>query len=221
MPRPHEDLERHTAVDHRPGGLPIEFAKGSWFAIDVVNVKAERVDAGISSYETLIEKARTSSAKAGNAIVFRSDNKRRVVALVQVDGHDAFRHLKAAWDDHHLNAEHHAVAESSALALYQLAATAGDASIDPTAKDAYALEHVAVDPAHAAGVTAALSAAKGFRGVLLFGTADATATALVYRFERAEDLDAFRATPAASNVLGKPGAPGESFHFLRVEKTFV
>ena len=221
MPRPHEDLERHTAVDHRPGGLPIEFAKGSWFAIDVVNVKAERVDAGISSYETLIEKARTSSAKAGNAIVFRSDNKRRVVALVQVDGHDAFRHLKAAWDDHHLNAEHRAVAESSTLALYQLAATAGDASVDPSAKDAYALEHVAIDAAHAAGITAALSAAKGFRGVLIFGTADATATTLFYRFERAEDLDAFRATAAATNVLGNPGASGESFHFLRVEKTFV
>ena len=59
MARPHEDLERHTPVDHHPGGPPIEFAVGAWCAIVIAHVKAERVEAALSSYETLIEKARS------------------------------------------------------------------------------------------------------------------------------------------------------------------
>src|ERR1700681_818925 len=107
MPRPHEDLERHTPTDHRPGGPPIGFAQGAWVAIDVAHVKADRVGAGISAYETLIEKARKSSMKARSAVVLRSVNNRRVIALVEIEGHEAFRHLKSAWDDHHLKAERH------------------------------------------------------------------------------------------------------------------
>ena len=103
MPRPHEDLERHTPTDHRPGGVPIGFPQGVWVAIDVAHVKADRVGAGISAYETLIEKARKSSSmKARSAVVLRSANNRRLIALVEIEGHEAFRHLKSAWDDHHL-----------------------------------------------------------------------------------------------------------------------
>lgn len=220
MTRPHEDLERHTPTDHRPGGVPVTFAPGTWCAIDVVHVRADRVGAGISAYETLIEKARTSAVKAHGAAILRSANNRRVIALVGINGHDAFRHLKTAWDDHHLSAERHAVAESSALALYQVAASGGDATIDPGSKDSYAFEHVARDPNHVRGVIAAIGAAPGFRGLLVFGTDDARASAVVYRFEHAAQIDAFRQSATAQQIVGPPADMGETVSPVHPVKTF-
>jgi hypothetical protein len=220
MMRPHEDLERHTPTDHRPGGVPVTFAPGTWCAIDVVHVKADRVDAGISAYETLIEKARTSTVKAHGAAILRSVNNRRVIALVGINGHDAFRHLKTAWDDHHLSAERHTVAESSALALYQVAASGGHAAIDPTSHDSYAFEHVARDPAHVRALIAAIGTAEGFRGLLVFGTDDTSASVVVYRFEHALQVDAFRQSAAAQQILGPVGDMGESASPVHPVKTF-
>jgi hypothetical protein len=220
MPRPHEDLERHTAVDHRTGGELITFSPGAWCAIDVAHVAAGRVDAAISTYETLIEKARTSSAKAHQAAVLRSVNGRRVVAMLALDGHEGFRHVKAAWDDHHLVAEKHAVSESHSLALYRLAASAGNAFIDPATKDSYTFEHVARDPGRLQGLVAPISAAPGFLGVLIFGTDDATASVVVSRFEHAAEIGTFRATSAAVDILGPAGAAGESAFAFHPVKTF-
>jgi len=129
MPRPHEDLERHTVTDQRPGGPIVTLRPDTWWAIEVAHVAAERAGAGVATYETLIEKARASAPKAREAAVLRSHNDRRVIAMLHVDGHEAYRHLASAWDDHHLLAERHAVAESRSLALYRLAATAGEARV--------------------------------------------------------------------------------------------
>jgi hypothetical protein len=220
MTRPHEDLERHTPTDHRPGGVPVTFAPGTWCAIDVAHVKADRVNAGISAYETLIEKARTSTVKAHAAAILRSVNNRRVIALIGINGHDAFRHLKTAWDDHHLTAERHAVAESSALALYQVAASGGNATIDPTSADSYTFEQVARDPAHVRALTAAIGTAEGFRGLLVFGTDDARASVVVYRFEHAAQLDAFRQSAAVRQILGLVSDMGDVASPVHPVKTF-
>jgi len=220
MPRPHEDLERHVPTDHRPGGVPVAFALGAWCAIDIAHMKADRVDAGISTYETLIEKARTSSTGPRRAAVLRSVNGRRVIALVEIEGHDAFRHLRSAWDDHHLHASRHAVAESSSLALYRLAASAGDASLDPESTDAYAFEHVTRGPEHARAFITVVTAAAGFRGALVFGSDDASASAIIYRFRHAAEFDAFREGAAALQVLSPVGASGESASPVRPIKTF-
>jgi len=220
MTRPHEDLERHTPTDHRPGGVPITFAPGTWCAIDVAHVKADRVNAGISAYETLIEKARTSTVKAHGAAIPRSVNNRRVIALIGINGHDAFRHLKTAWDDHHLSAERRAVAESSALALYQVAASGGQATIDSASKDSYGFEHVARDPNHVRALIAAIGAAEGFRGLLVFGTDDARASVVVYRFEHAAQLDTFCQSAAAQQILGPVGDMGETASPVHPVKTF-
>jgi hypothetical protein len=220
MTRPHEDLERHTPTDHRPGGVPVTFAPGTWCAIDIAHVKADRVDAGISAYETMIEKARTSAIKAHGAAILRSVNNRRVIALLGVNGHDAFRHLKTAWDDRHLSAERHAVAESSTLALYQVAASDGHATIDPASHDSYAFERVARDPAHVRALTSAIGTADGFRGLLVFGTDDATASVVVYRFEHAPQLVAFRESAAAQQILGLLSDTGDAASPVHPVKTF-
>lgn len=221
MPRPHEDLERHTGVDHRPGGPLVQFVPGAWCAIEVAHVAKDRVEAALSAYETLIEKARASATKAHAAAIFRSVNDRRVIALVELGGHDAFLHLKSAWDDHHLTAEHRAVAESSSLALYQLAASAGGTILDPVSKDAYAFEHIAREPDRVRAIVGAITAAQGFLGALIFGTDDAIASALVYRFEHAANIDAFRESPAAQRILGPVGAEGESISAVHPVKTFA
>lgn len=196
MTRPHEDLERHTPVDHRPGGVAITFAPGAWCAIDIVHTKAERVDAGISAYETLIEAARKKPLGVRVAAVLRSVNDRRVIALVDLEGHEAFRHLQSSWDDHHLVAKRHDVAESSTFALYRLAASRGDASIDPLSKDTYAFEQVerGSEPASAASSLAtAAEKANGFRGVLVFESDGDDRLVVVYRFSHPVDLEALRA----------------------------
>lgn len=194
MPRPHEDRERHTAADHRAGGPTIVLAPVSWWAIAVAHVAAARADAGTAAYETLIEKARSSAAKVQEAIVLRSHDRRRVIALLHLGGHEAFRHLSAAWDDHHLFAERRAVAESRSLALYRLEATEGEFAIDPASTDAYAFERVLSDREQTRAVAAPIAAAPGFRGASTFSADDDRASIIVYRFAHARDIEAFRAT---------------------------
>lgn len=193
MTRPHEDLERHTPTDHRTGGVPITFPPGAWCAIDIVHTKAERVEAGISAYETLIEKAQKAPLGMRVAAVLRSVNDRRVIALMDLEGHEAFRHLESSWDDHQLVAGRHDVAESSTLALYRLVATSGDASIDPLSKDTYAFEQMARGSHPASALAAAVEKANGFRGVLVFESDGDDQLVLVYRLSHPADLDALRA----------------------------
>jgi hypothetical protein len=224
MARPHEDRERHTLVDHRPGGMPVTFAAGAWCAVEIASVEAARADAAISAYETLVEKARSSAAKAGAAAILRSTNGRRAIVLMELDGHVAFRHVAAAWDDHHLEAEHRAKAESGSLALYRVDVVAGEAGIDPDTHDAYAFERASRASGAVRAVLPSLEAADGFRGALLFGLDDAKSpngSALLYRFTDAQRFDAFRASAPALQFLGPVGETGETVHAVHPVKTFT
>jgi hypothetical protein len=223
MPRPHEDLERHTPVDHRPGGLPVEFARGAWCAVALAHVAANRMDAEISSFETLVEKARSAPVTAHAAAVLRAVTHRRVVGLIDVGGHEAFAHLQSAWDAHHLNVEHHAAAESISLLLYRLVASSGEGSIDPGSTDAYAFEHVPRAPEGVRALGESIASAPGFRGALVFGGDDAVAastSAILYRFEHAAQIETFRESSAARDILGPKDEAGESFFALHPVKTF-
>ena len=144
-----------------------------------------------------------------------------MIALLGIDGHDGFRHITAAWDDHHLFAERHAVAESSSLALYRVAATAGDVLIDPTSTNAYVFERIAREPAWVEELIGPVVEAQGFRGLLVLGRDDARASAVIYRFRHGLEIDAFRASPVAMAILGPIGAPGESGYAVHPVKTFA
>jgi hypothetical protein len=217
LPRPHEDLAHHTLVDHRRGGPPVAFPAGDWCAIDVAHIAPGRIDAGLSAYETLVERAR-SSLHLGAAAIVRSVDRRRVVTLLQLDGHEGFSRLDAAWGERRLEAERLSVAESSTRGLYRLVASSGADEIDPESRDAYAFERVASGPEFAAGLLAALAPATGFRGVLVFGSSDGVASAIVYRFEHFGELDVIRASLTARNVL--PPAD-DSFAMVHPVKTFA
>lgn len=216
MPRPHEDLAHHTLVDHRRGGPPVAFPVGAWCAIEVAHVAPDRIDAGLAAYETLVEKARSTFA-AGAAAVVRSVDRRRVVTLLVLDGHEGFRRLEAAWGDRRLEAEHLSVAESSTRGLYKLVASTGAGAIDPGSRDAYAFERVADGPQFSARLLAALTPATGFRGALVFGSDDGTASAIFYRFEHFGEVDVVRASPAVLDVLPSADA---SFAMMHPVKTF-
>jgi hypothetical protein len=217
LPRPHEDLAHHTLVDHRRGGPPIAFAAQAWCAIEIAHVRPERIDAGLSAYETLVEEARASSLETGVAAVMRTVDRRRVLTLLGLDGHDGFRRLASAWDDHHVSAEHRSVAESSALALYRLTASSGDGGLDPHSRDAFAFEQIACTPEVAGRLPAPLASAAGFRGLLIFGRDDGAAVALIYRFEHFGQIDVFRSSADALKILP---AASESFAMAYPVKTF-
>jgi hypothetical protein len=210
MSRPHDDRERHTLVDHRPGGTPATFAAGTWVAIGIARVTAERNDACIAAYETLIEKAQTSNIGAFPAMVFASHNGRRVVTLVGLRGHDGFRHLTAAWDDHHRNAQHRAIAESVSFALYEVAVSIGDAAIDPASHDAYVYEHVKRPVSRVGELFSTLDDQPEFRGATICHDDGETATVILSRFAHVAAYEVFRTSRGAVTVLGSPGDPGEA-----------
>jgi hypothetical protein len=220
LSRPHEDRERHTLVDHRPGGSPTQFPVRTWLAIGIARVKTERTDACVAAYETLVEHAQTSNVHAGPAVVLAADNGRRVVTLVGVRGHDGFGHLTAAWDDHHRNAQHRVIAESVSFALYEVAAEFGDAGIDPASHDTYVFERVERTIAQANALFAAIGDVPEFRGATVFNADGAVATIMLTRFTNLAGYNAFRATRTAIDTLGPVAAPGESSFIIRPRKTF-
>ena len=202
MSRPHEDIRHHTPADHRTGGPATAFAQASWWAIAVVHVTAQRAAAALASYETLVEQARASTPTGREAAFLESHNRHRVIVLLNLDGHEPFRHLAAAWDEHHLLAERHAVDESHSLELYRVVTTGGEAAIDPASTDAYAFEHVAAIERIEALVADAV-AAPGFRGIVVFAN-DAGAHVILYRFANAEAIETFRASPGAERYPVRP-----------------
>ncbi|HTV93807.1 MAG TPA: hypothetical protein VMG98_13915 [Verrucomicrobiae bacterium] len=201
MTRPHEDLRHHTPVDHRPGGPAIQFADGAWCVIDILHVKSERAPAVVSAYETLVEQARTSAAKAGNAVILRSINDRRVVAILEVGGHGALAHIQASWDDHHLLAEHRTSAESRGLALYHVVSTTGDCALDPASRSVYAFEHFPSAPQSVQQLIDRSAAAQGFLGAQLFATDDGTKSFAIYHFEHREEIEALRPNALAAHPV--------------------
>jgi hypothetical protein len=207
MSRPHEDRQHHTATDHHAGGPAIVFAPGAWWAIAVVHVTAERADAAIASYETLVEKAQTSAARVREAAILCSHNHRRVIVLLHLDGHEGFRHLCAAWDDHHLVAERRDVAESRSLTLYRLATNLGDAAIDPASTDAVAFEQLSAALGRTDSVTNSIATAPGFRGASVLRSDDDSTSAIIYRFAHIEEVRALRAS--------------ETLYPVHVVRTFV
>lgn len=221
LSRPHEDRERHTLVDHRTGGSPAVFAAGSWLAIGVARVKAERNDACIAAYETLVEKAGTSNVHAGPAAVFASQNGRRVVVMVGVRGHDGFRHLAAAWDDHHRSEQHRVIAESVSFALYEVAASVGASDIDPASHDVYVYEHLERPVPRAFELFSSLGDQTDFRGATVFHSDGSAATVVLSRFAHLAAYDAFRSSRGAMNALGPVGESGEASVAVHPRKTLA
>jgi hypothetical protein len=221
MSRPHEDRQNHTLVDHRPGGDPLTFAPGSWIVLGVAHVKSERTDACVSAYETLLEQAAASKAHAYPAAVVVSGNGRRVITLAGVTGHDGFKAIAAAWDDHHREAQHRAIAESVSLGLFALSASIGAAALDPSSHDAFDYEQFERPVDNATGLFALGTAPDTFRGAMILRGDDGRATVIFSRFATAAAYAAFRARDEATASLGTFGANSAAAFPVRAVRTFV
>jgi hypothetical protein len=220
MSRPHEDRERHTAVDHRPSGDAIAFSRDQWCAIDVLHVPEARVDAAVSAYETLIEEAQRSAASAGPAVIFRSADRTRVVVIVQLGGHAAFRHLRSAWDAHRLYNEHRAKAHASELGLYRVFEALEDTRIDPASTDHYSFERCGKTGLRVEAVFEALGNEIGFRGALAFTRDDDRDIVLMMHFEHEREYGAFRSSAAAVAAFGAAQLVDEPTTHVHAVKTF-
>jgi hypothetical protein len=188
--------------------------------VGVARVKAERSDACVAAYESLIEKAQTSNVHAGPAVAFTAHNQRRVVTMVGVRGHDEFRHLAAAWDDHHRFEQHRAIAESVSLGLYEVAASIAAAGIDPASHDAYGFEQLERSVPNAGSLLASLDAGTEFSGALMLQGDLGRTTILLTRFAHVAAYEAFRASRSAVNALGAADASGTSSFPVHATRTF-
>ncbi len=220
MSRPHEDRERHTLVDHRPGGTPITFPSGRWLVLGVAHVTVDRIDACVSAYETLVEQAR-AHMDAGPAAIMSSVDRRRVLAMVAVRGHDGFRRLSAAWDDHHRSAQHRAIATSVSLGLYEVATALGFADIDPESHDTFVYEHFERALTSVSDLFVTIDDRANFRGATIFHSDDGARTAILSRFAHAAAYEEFRSSRRAVNALGSPGQSGSSSFAVHPLKTFA
>jgi hypothetical protein len=189
----------------------------------IARVKADRNDACISAYETLIEKAGTSNVHAGPSVVFASENGRRMVVMVGVRGHEGFRHLASAWDDHHRNEQHRVIAESVSFALFEVSAATGTPEVDPSSHDAYVFERVERAVPRVNDLFASLGASLEFRGATVFHDdgAGTPATVMLSRFAHVAAYDVFRTSRDAVNVLGSAAESGDTVFAVRPRKTIA
>jgi hypothetical protein len=188
--------------------------------LGVARVKAERSDACVAAYESLVEKTRTSNVHAGPAVVFSSHDRRRVLTLVGVRGHDGFRQLAAAWDDHHRFEQHRAIAESVSLGLFEVAASVAAADVDSASHDVFVYEQVERPVADVAGLFASAGASPDILGAtILHGDDDRTAVILA-RFAHLDAYEAFRAGRGAANVLGPADGFGSTSFQVKPTRTF-
>ncbi len=189
--------------------------------VGVASVKAERSDACVAAYETLLEKARPSNVRAGPAVVFTSQNQRRIVTMAGVRGHDGFRHLAAEWDDHHLNAQHRAIAEAVSLRLYEVVGSIGAADIDPASHDAFVYEQFDRPVPNVDNLSTSFGALTAFRGATVLHGDDGLATVILSRFEHAAAYEAFRTSRSAANALGSADQSGTASFPVHPTKTFA
>jgi hypothetical protein len=63
--------------------------------------------------------------------------------------------------------------------------------------------------------------AQGFRGMLVFGAEDATSASILYRFAHHEQIDSFRTSRVALDIVGPLDGAAEMMHRIHPVKTFA
>jgi hypothetical protein len=142
------------------------------------------------------------------------------VTLVGVRGHDGFRHLAAAWDDHHRFAQHRVVAESVSSGLFEVAAAVADAEVVPGAHDAYVYEQFERPVPGARDLFASSEVSAEFRGATILHGDDGRATVILARFAHIAAYEAFRAGRDAANALGAADGSGTTSFQITPTRTF-
>ncbi len=145
----------HTDVDHKSGGPDVELADAKgWVAVAEFDVKPDRQQAEISALETRIELFR-HERHVGPSFVFASRDKHRVGAFLWLGGHDAFRSLQSAWDQHAQHLARTDKAESGKLFLCTCRSTTGNPTFEVEGSDVVTFDALAPAAVEAAVADAA------------------------------------------------------------------
>jgi hypothetical protein len=145
----------HTDVDHRSAGPDVDIAEAKgWVAVAEFGVKPDRQQAEISALETRVELFRRER-HIGASFVIASRDKHRVGAFLWLGGHDAFRSLESAWDQHALHLARTDKAESSKLFLCTCKSTTGNPTFEVEGSDVVTFDALAPAATEAAVAEAA------------------------------------------------------------------
>jgi hypothetical protein len=138
-----DHVRPHTGVDHRSIGPDVELADAKgWVAVAEFDVKPDRQQAEISALETRIELFRRER-HVESSFVFASRDKHRVGAFLWIDGHDAFRSLQSAWDQHAQHLARTDKAESGRLFLCTCKSTTGNPTFEVEGSDVITFDALA------------------------------------------------------------------------------
>ncbi len=125
-----DHVRPHTNVDHRETGPDLALAaSGAWIALAEFHTKPDRQHAAIAAAETRIELFQRER-HVTSALVMASNDGHRVVALLWIGGHDDFRSLQSAWDQHQQHLAHTDKAASWKMWLCRCTATSGDPTFE-------------------------------------------------------------------------------------------
>lgn len=214
-----DDLERlpttkeavlETPREHRASISPFTLGSAPFVCIDDAHVRADRVDAWLTSLRTIYTGLHDGGITHSIALV--GFHGRRVLTISAITGADAFHTMQSAWNAHNMRAERHDIPESRTLGIFHPVFTSGEPIIDDRAEYAYAFVSVDAGPAEMPPFTASVKALlaahdapAGLQGAVLFANDDDSHEVLFTRWSERGAAEAF-AHDARRHVVLPPTA---------------
>lgn len=214
-----DDLERlpttkeavlETPREHNAPILPFALGSAPFVTIDDAHVRADRVDAWLTSLRTIYSALHDRGITRSIALV--GFNNRRVLTISAITGAGVFHTMQSAWDAHKMRAERHDIPEERTLDKFHVVFTSGEAIIDDREEYAYAFVSVKVTPAEMPRFSASVKAMfaardglDGLQGAALFANDDDSHEVLFTRWSERGAAAAF-AHDARTHVVLPPTA---------------
>jgi hypothetical protein len=214
-----DDLERlpttkeavlETPRDHPASISPFPLGSVPFVSIDDAHVRADRVDAWLTSLRTIYTALHDEGMTRSVALV--GFNGRRVLTISAIAGAEVFHTMQSAWDAHKMRAERHDIPESRTLDKFHPVLTSGEAIIDDQAEYAYAFVSVKAAPVEMPPFTASVkalleahNAPAGLQGAVLFANDDDSHEVFFTRWSERGAAEAF-AHDARTHVVLPPTA---------------
>jgi hypothetical protein len=214
-----DDLERlpttkevalETPRDHNAPILRFALDSAPFVTIDDAHVRAERVDAWLTSLRTIYSALHDRGITRSVTLV--GFHGRRVLTISAIAGAEVFHTMQSAWDAHKMRAERHDIPEQRTLDKFHSILTSGEPIIDDREEYAYAFVSVKATPAQMPPFTASVktllearNAPAGLQGAVLFANDDDSHEVLFTRWSERGAAEAF-AHDARTHVALPPTA---------------
>jgi hypothetical protein len=167
-----------------------------FISIDDAHIREDRTYAMLTALRTLYSELQQPGILQTVSLV--GFHRRRVLTLSWITGHDVFAHMRSAWNDHRLYAEHRDIAEERTLDIFRAVRVNGQAEIDET--DTYANAFLSVRAApvdmsaflkSAHSLLDTVDGPSGLKGAALFTNDDDSHAVLFTRFGDRHETEKF------------------------------